>query len=272
VLFRSGLTEPTGGRVQDGRFSVANVVEGPATVQVMWAGPAQNVEFAAVEVTVSSDINGLALKTRPGLVVTGRIQFEGGQPDFPLDQIRVNPLPTDFARTPMIGSGPHSKTNADGTFEMDQLWGPRLLLVSAPTGWGLKSVTAGGVDYTDKPIDFDEGPVRDLTITVTNRVTEVSGRVSDERGGPVACSVIVFGVDPARWFFQSRFMQVAKTDVQGAFSIAALPPGDYLAACVTAVADRAWNDPAFLQTLRSKATRFTLGEGERKALSLKGGQ
>ena len=48
-----------------------------------------------------------------------------------------------------------------------------------------------------------------------------------------------------------------------------LPPGDYLALAVEYLEEGRDRDPEFLQEMRPSGTSFALGDGERKALSLK---
>jgi hypothetical protein len=48
-----------------------------------------------------------------------------------------------------------------------------------------------------------------------------------------------------------------------------LPAGSYYAIAVDYIPQGEWGDPDTLERLKSKATRFTLTEGESKTLDLK---
>jgi hypothetical protein len=58
---------------------------------------------------------------------------------------------------------------------------------------GVKVVILNGVDVTDMPLTFGtkDQSITDLEVVLTNRVSELSGAVTDDRGQSVAdCSVI----------------------------------------------------------------------------------
>jgi hypothetical protein len=135
----------------------------------------------------------------------------------------------------------------------------------------LKSVLLDGRDITDTPIDIKgSGDVDGLQVVITNRVTEVSGAVSDAKGHPVReYAVVVFADEAARWKWPSRFLATARPDQQGRFKIANLPPGRYLAVALDYLEEGQSEDPDYLETLRASATRFALADGETKTLDLK---
>ncbi len=92
----------------------------------------------------------------------------------------------------------------------------------------------------------------------------------DERGRPVGnFSVVVFSVDPRRWAFPSRFIALGRPNQQGRFTIAGLPPEDYFVVAVPPIAGTGWQDPEFLESLRSVAQSVTLSEGDAKTLDLR---
>ena len=58
-------------------------------------------------------------------------------------------------------------------------------------------------------------------------------------------------------------------DQDGRFKIRALPPGRYYAIALDYVDPNDSGDPEFLDRIRTKATMFSLNDGETKALDLK---
>ena len=98
----------------------------------------------------------------------------------------------------------------------------------------------------------------------------LSGRVTDEarRAVPVA-SVIVFSADPTLWYPRSPHVTVSRTDIDGAFSIRALPPGDYFAAAVTRVPALILSDPLALEQFSTVARRVRLDEWDREAATFR---
>jgi hypothetical protein len=108
-----------------------------------------------------------------------------------------------------------------------------------------------------------------MVITLTDRLSEITGTVRDTRGQAVADYVLVaFPEDPKLWGAQSRFVQTTRPNQNGTFSIKGLPAGRYLAAVVPALETGLQSDPAVLEQLRSGARSFSLAEGQTLNLTL----
>jgi hypothetical protein len=136
----------------------------------------------------------------------------------------------------------------------------------------VKSATVGGRDVLDTPFDVRPGvDVSDVVVTFTDRVTQVSGLVTDGTGRPAPTySVIVFSVDPKFWRQGSRWVrQPVRPASDGRYSVSSLPPGDYYLAVVTDFQPTEWYTPGFLQQVVPGAIRLTIGEGEKKVQDLK---
>ena len=129
-----------------------------------------------------------------------------------------------------------------------------------------------GTDVTDSALDFRGNTENSgLQIIVTDKVSDLDGKVTTAKGEITRdYTVVVFPDDPAKWVFPSRFVKTARADQQGQFRIKALPPDDrYLAVAVDYLEDGEGTDPQFLEQIKSRATRFTIAEGEAKSLDLK---
>ena len=126
----------------------------------------------------------------------------------------------------------------------------------------MKRVGGKGVDVTDTPLDFATD-VEGLEIELTQLLTTVTGRVSDDRGGvSLDATVIVFADDPEKWGTHSRFIESARPDQQGRFTIRSLPPGRYVAIAVGYLEPGEERDPDVLERWRQRGTLFTLSDGE----------
>jgi hypothetical protein len=80
----------------------------------------------------------------------------------------------------------------------------------------------------------------------------------------------VFSEDPQKWTVPAtRSVQGTRPDQSGRYRIRSLPAGSYYAIAVDYIPQGEWGDPDTLERLKSKATRFTLTEGESKTLDLK---
>jgi hypothetical protein len=143
-----------------------------------------------------------------------------------------------------------------------------------PRGWMLKAIIVNGIDATDRPLDFGRSnqSVRDVEIVLTDRVSVVAGRVVDGDGRALAATrVAVFSDDRSRWFFGSRYLASTTTSDDGAFSIEGVPAGTYNVAPLGAVAGGrdAWQDPAVLGTLATRAMRVTIRDGQTLNVTLR---
>ena len=263
----SALVQP------DGRFTIANVAAGEYVLFASSTNPQTGRgESVRLPVTVTGeDLDGLVLTTSAGVSITGRIEFEGDpQPSFSPRSVRILAHDLGLSRGQGGGAGPVSD---DWSFEVTGITsGPRVLRVSGlPAGWTLKAVYAGTDDVTDAPLEIAQSRnVTGVRVVITDRVTELTGAVSDERGQAVSeYSVVVFAEDARSWSEQSRYLAAVRPDQHGRFLVTGLPPGEYLAVALVYLEEGQGNDPEFLESIRPHATALVLGEGERKALDLK---
>src|SRR5688572_5993658 len=206
----------------DGSFQLRNVPPGeyvldvqqrPQNLRNMQDINLSLLEFASIPLSVSGgDIDNLTIVTTQGATASGRVAYEGQGAPKPTLQVTAAPPSGGGAPIGMLinaralGGG---RVNNDGTFELRGLAGLQMIRVQAiPAGWALKSITVDGVDITDAPYDFRPGSnVTGMLITLTDRLSEITGSVRDSRGQPVADYVLVaFPEDPKLWGAQSRFV------------------------------------------------------------------
>jgi hypothetical protein len=149
---------------------------------------------------------------------------------------------------------------------------PSYLRVTAPSGWYLKSILLGGQDVTDAPLAFDPGTaVSGLRVVLTQTTTALAGTVRDDRGNAVLdATVLVFVDDETQWRFQSRFIRTARPDTSGRYEIAGLPASaDYRVLAVQGMEEGQATDPEFLASLRDRAERLSMNDGETKTLDVR---
>jgi protocatechuate 3,4-dioxygenase beta subunit len=273
---RSGglVAEPLRGSSNaDGTFEVRNVPPGEWVLQVFTGGnvnAGQEGEFVSRFVTVNgADVADVRLQTSAGSHVDGRFIFEGSSPPDPTT-VTLTTLPSDFDRAPLGGPMGRATGQADGTFVLEGVNGPRrFLLMSAPRPWSLKAIRVNGRDVTDEPMSFgtkDES-LADVEVVLTSTPTIVSGTVTDARGQVVTdYTVIVFATNADRWYQGSRHFTFTRPKADGTFTVTGLPPGQYYVAAVDAMQGTEgfgeWQDPAVLTSIAPRATRLTLVDGE----------
>jgi hypothetical protein len=274
---RSGAvaTDAVGARTEpDGTFEFPNVSPGEYVVHAFRGSD----EFAWQFVTVNgSDVTGLIMQTSKGSTITGRLTFEGGSAPN-RSEIEISPIPVDPDLAPASGGTRHADIGEDWTFEIANVGGGprRIQLTRSPAGWTLKAVRVNGSDVTDTPLALGAKSqlLPDVEVVLTNQLTNVAGSVLDGRGQPVVdCTVIVFASDRQLWYDGSRFFSAARPSRDGAFTVRALPAGEYFVAALDRIpgtdAGTEWQDPDFLEANSRGATRVTLTEGQHAALTLK---
>src|SRR5262249_44540314 len=174
--------------------------------------------------------------------------------------------------TIMLGGAQPAVVNDDLTFEIKAQPGTfRVALMGQGPGWSIRSVRYRGNDITDSGMEFrPSGDVSEVEVEVTNKVTDVSGLVTNSKGEAVKdYSVVVFPQDREKWTPNSRYLKTARPDQDGRFKVTGLPPGEYRVIALDYVDQNEWNTPEYLDGIRAKATAFSINEGEAKSVDLR---
>ena len=160
--------------------------------------------------------------------------------------------------------------NPDGSFTLDGVVSPAVLSVRRlPDGWIVKAVRLGGRDISDRPTDFTTALSLPVEIVVTDRVSEVTGHVTDDRGERVdTYTVVVFPQERWLWESPSARIRDARARYGGDYRIDRLVGGDYFAVAVRSLPPQAWRDPFVLRQLFSQAEAFRLDDGEQRTVNL----
>ena len=259
----------------DGTFQFANVPPGRYNLQVRPSGmPSPTSEFGSMKVVVGNDdIDNLMIATSTGATARGVvITDDGSVPTFRADQVSIFPSPAD--PTPMMVNPGMNRINEDFTFELTGLSDRRLFRanVGQNLGWYLKAVMLDGEDVTDSGVEFTPGRSYDgLQVIFTQKTTDLSGLVTDDRGKPVLdATVVIFPANKERWTYSSRYVRSLRPDTNGKYNIKSLPPSeDYLIIAVQNLESGQGSDPDFLTRAREEAQSFSLNEGEIKAVDVK---
>jgi hypothetical protein len=257
----------------DGSFVVSGLTPGRYMLQVRGMGMPMDGESAFLDITVNGDdIDGVKLVASKPAVVTGRVVVDPAAAAALRPStltLGLQPVQTDMM---MFGMSPPGKVAEDLTFEIKAMPGQaRVMLMGQMPGWSIRSVRHRGVDVTDSGMEFrpNEG-VADVEVELTNRVTNVSGLVTNSKGEPQKdYSVVVFPQDRDRWTPNSRYMRTTRPDQDGRYKVTGLPPGEYRVIALDYLDSNEWNSPEFLDGIRSKATAFSVSEGESKSVDLR---
>jgi hypothetical protein len=245
----------------NGVFQFPNVPPGDYSVSSRATG---SYEHAWVNLTVAEmDIEVLSSRSSVGRRFAGVVTETGAAPPFPQSEARVAVIP---------GPGPHHAASRSveplgdqWSFLLSNLGGTYVFRFGAlPQEWMLKAVRLNGLDITDTQFNIPAGgqEIAGLEMVITKKGGQVTGNILDREGRPTALqTVVLFPDDPKHWFYGSRFVRSAKTDLQGRFSISGLPTGSYHIAAQDYVDYEQWSDPEYLASLRRNSSQFGLGEG-----------
>lgn len=250
------------------------------------AGSAMPLWARESVVVDGNPVGPIALQLREGLTVSGSIAFEGEAPS-PLPNVRVTmaePGPTTgMPEMAMFRPGQSmGQAKPDNTFEITGVApgvyqvgvimpGLRTSLTTPGDGWLVKSAKHGERDVMDGGLDLTGGSgITGLVVTLTKRLSEISGRVLDGASQPFsAFPLVIFSADRAHWTAGSRRVQYVQPATNGSYVIAGLPAGKYYLAAVTELDTRELASAAFLESLIGSAIPVTLADGERKTQDVK---
>lgn len=258
---RTTLSMSSTGEDGTNRFVMTRTITG--------GGEGQQQEFGSVPLSVGGeDLANVLVATARGATAAGTVVFEGGSRPT-VNRLRISAASLDGGPLGMPGGS--SSVTAEGTFELRGLAGPRIFRVAnLPAGWVLKAVRLNGTDITDTGVDIRTGdPISGLEVILTSRTTEVTGGAKTGNEPAADYTVVIFSEDPEKWRVpMSRHIMTARPDQQGRFQVKNLPPGSYYAVAVEYIAQGDWNDPDVLDRLKSRASRFSIDEGDVKTLEL----
>jgi protocatechuate 3,4-dioxygenase beta subunit len=279
--------ERQGTRVEpSGRFSFQNVAPGRYTLMARTmsfgpppppnapAAPKDPMLWASAEVVVNGqDITDVVLELQRGITVSGQLTFQPTmlQPPTDLTRTQVSILPStpDSGSMMTMGPPPQGKVDAAGRFTIPDVV-PGKYRISAGVvgmqGWIVDSITAGGQDALDFPLEIKGG--RDVTgvvVTFSDRMTELSGTIATEKGEPATeQTILLYPTDQRYWTPGSRRIRTSRAGADGQYQFRMVPPGEYRLTTLVDPEPGIWFDREVLEQLDSSSIRVILAEGERK--------
>jgi len=233
--------------------------------------------WASTDVTVDGrDIADIALALQAGVSVSGRVVFQGSQlsPPSDLTRLRVNVTPADPGPARELSEPVGGSVDSSGKFTIEGITPGRYRLSAAGSeGWVLESTVVDGQNSLDFPFEVKGGQnLGSAVITFTDRRSELSGALTDDRGQPaLGYTIILYPSDERFRTPDSRRIRTVRPATDGQFNFGGIPPGDYQLATVIDVEPGSWYDPTFLQQLDTTSLRVSVGEGEKKIQNMRVG-
>jgi hypothetical protein len=278
----NGMFSSGGGMVTpDGSFTLTGIAPGEYALEVRTQprpGTTEGMEFGSTSIVAAgAEITGVQIVTGKGATLSGRVIFDGNAPrrSTGQTQLRVFPTASEPSRPFMVGNvanDPRSNGTVDenGNFQLAGLSGRVFLQIGTP-GWVVKSISLDGEDVTDEPIDLAGKPsVAGVVIRLTDKLTQISGQVSDDRGQRTReCMVVFQTAEDREPIVAARLLRMVRCESSGSFQTRGMRPGRYVVTAVTSIEQGRQNDPEFREQLRRASQSIAIREGEVLTLDLK---
>jgi len=208
--------------VTAGNFSFEEIPPGNYILEAKSGSEPPLVSWQVLAVG-SGDLDRVVVELKPGIELTGNVIVEGSRPNL-WPQITLTPEeglnhPTDFAMV-----------DENGRFVITGLEpAPYRVSVGRPSGpMFVKSVRFNGREVGNEVIDLASVRTVSLEIVISDRVSTIGGIITDTNG-PVGAGMLVLAMNKAR-----GDIRMIQTDINGGFSFAVMPPGDYLLVAIDA--------------------------------------
>jgi hypothetical protein len=255
-------------RIQDGMFSLANVLPGSYVVRVSEMNNRMPKLIARGEVNVGNeDVTNVALAGVAPAAVKGRLRIEG-QNTLPQNaqSLRVDLRPLDGG---LNFQGRNAQIGPDGSFAVADL-SPDIYGISVAAermNQYVKAMTWNGQAVGKTGVDLRGGGEANLEIVLSPKVASITGRVQLAEGADAGAVIVVKEpYDPRQ--FGAR-VQRATVGADGSFSLANLEPGTYRLLAHEEPDAKLMYDPDWLAAQASEAAVVEVGESGTKTVALR---
>ena len=210
----------------------------------------------------------ISIVLRPGRSISGRVALDFAQPPTGAaartpTTISIQPAP-QAGGYPAFNTSPTVQVDPDGTFTLPGIRPGRYFLRASGPGT-VRSVMWSGLDTLDFPLEVDtEHDVANVVITLTDKLSELSGTVTDSVGkAGYDFTVIAMPVDNRLWIPGSRRVRAARANAEGQYTFRGLPPGEYrLAPMIDFDPATQYDFPQLQQLSRSGVPVTIVGAGK----------
>jgi hypothetical protein len=236
--------------------------------------PPDNTWWAELPVQVGTGhLSNLIVELQPGLRLGGRLVFDGASaPPSPeaLSSLELSVYAIDDPdHVNLIPCVPAS----DGTFRTREIAAGRYAFALGATvpGWIPRSIEYQGQDVAGRSFTVGAS-TPDIVVTFNDRITTISGTVTDGRNPSVRnATILLFPSDPSLWkesglLLPSRFRRI-RSGNGGSYEVTVLP-GSYSVIATSDTYPTHWQHPAYLKKISALASTVTVREGDKGAKNL----
>jgi hypothetical protein len=244
---------------------------GPAgSIPVLWANEPVSVG--------ETGVSGLVVTLNRSATVTGRLVYSGTAPQPPAQQFaRVNPamIASSGVMTAVV-SAVGSVSPEGALIIPGVLPGKYALNIQPLPGYPtLKSVTVGGLDITDLPIEVADKDLADLVVTFVDTPLATLTVTTPIPAGAQAVEdtvALMFPADRKYWTdyvaSRRRFKNIPMSP-RGLVNFVELPAGDYFVLLVPSADAADYPDPVKLDQLSRRAQRVTISDGAKQTIEVR---
>jgi hypothetical protein len=235
---------------QNGFFEIRDVPPGSYAITIR--GESEFGVFGPVEISNAGKDLG-EVRVGPPIPVTGAIRIDRQGPAAPtLIKLKVQLSPAFLDFQPFWSDGnPEASPAADGAFRYNRVvpGDYRVSVLNMPDGIYVKEIRFGETDVMRNSLQI-RGPATDaLEIVLGSDPGRIQGRSSDLQGGAARGSQIVLAPDQRS---RKDLFKVATADVNGLFTFAGVPPGDYKVFAWEALEPYSFFDPEVLRSVEAQ--------------------
>lgn len=109
-----------------------------------------------------------------------------------------------------------------------------------------------------------------MRVVVTDRISALTGTLSDARGRKITdATVVLFADDAQKWGPMTRYVRTARPDQDGRYRVQGLPPGRYLAVVLDQIEPGEEGNPELLAQLATGAASVVIRQGAAHTLDLR---
>ena len=252
-----------------GHFESMPVREGTYTLRCTL--DVEGKTYAAVQPVdlTGGDIEGLALKLRPAVDITGVADLDGR----PAAGLKVQLVSPDNGNGPAFNRGrfnrgrfdaEEAEVAQDGKFILKNVtpgvWDINVQPV--PKGGYLKAMLLGTADVLRGEMTIGTETPPPMRISVSSKAGEVSGKIEGAHKG-----VVLLAPDGASADVMSFYERVTADD-EGRFVVRGITPGSYKLYAFTRLRRQAWSDPNFLTPFHERGVAVEIKEGDKQTVDI----